>query len=87
MDALPGVDLKMSASSVGYSYVMVVKSAEAAADLAETELALPVRGEGVDVRRSESGGLTAVEAAGAVVFEGAQPVGSGRPTVARHGVR
>ncbi|BCJ52200.1 hypothetical protein Asp14428_36750 [Actinoplanes sp. NBRC 14428] len=72
-EVLPGVDLKLTASSVGYSYVMVVKSADAADNATVANLALTVRGEGVDIRRSESGGIAAVDAAGEVVFEGAQP--------------
>jgi len=72
VEALPGVDVKVTASSTGYSYVMVVKSAEAAEDLA-AELKLPVQGQGLAMRKTASGGLSMVDGQGEVIFEGAQP--------------
>lgn len=72
-DVLPGVDLKMRASSVGYSYVMVVKNAEAAANPELTKLRLAVKAEGVRMRQNADGGLAAVDDSGATRFEGVQP--------------
>lgn len=74
VDALPGVDVKVSASSTGYSYVMVVKSAEAAANPALAQLSLPVEGDGLAMRKTGSGGLSMVDAQGRAIFEGAQPL-------------
>ncbi len=72
-EVLPGVDLKMRATSVGYSYVMVVKNAEAETISNLARLRLTVRGEGVEVREGVNGGLDAVDATGATVFSGAEP--------------
>ncbi len=69
----PGVDLRVEASAVGYSYVLVVKSADAAVDLDPADLRMDVRGEGLAVRAGEGGGLEAVDAAGDAVFAGAAP--------------
>jgi Concanavalin A-like lectin/glucanases superfamily len=74
VEALPGVDVKVSASGTGYSYVMVVKSAEAAADSALARLSLPVEGHGLAMRETGSGGLSMVDGDGSAVFEGDQPV-------------
>lgn len=72
-EVLPGVDLKLRASSVGYSYVMVVKNAEAETLSNLARLRLTVRGEGVEIREGANGGLDAVDEAGATVFSGAEP--------------
>jgi hypothetical protein len=74
VEALPGVDVKVSASSTGYSYVMVVKSPAAAANSALARLSLPVEGDGLEMRKTGSDGLSMVDADGTVVFEGAQPL-------------
>src|SRR5690349_1972439 len=74
VDALPGVDVKVTASSTGYSYVMVVKSAEAAANPELARLSLPVEGEGLRMRKTGSGGLSMVDGNGTAIFEGAQPL-------------
>ncbi|MFF1545803.1 LamG domain-containing protein [Streptomyces sp. NPDC058291] len=74
-EVLPGVDLRMTAEADGFSQVVVVKNAEAAANPALAELRLPVAGKGLTVRSSADGGLEAVDAqAGGVAFEAAQPV-------------
>ncbi|BCJ36040.1 hypothetical protein Athai_35430 [Actinocatenispora thailandica] len=67
-DVLPGVDLRLSAMVDGFSEVLVVKTREAAdnPDLASLQMGLAV--DGVSVSMTESGVLTAVDAAGATVF-------------------
>lgn len=72
-EVLPGVDLKMRATTVGYSYVMVVKNGEAETISNLARLRLTVRGEGVDVREGANGGLDAIDATGATIFSGAEP--------------
>ncbi|MFD4776708.1 LamG-like jellyroll fold domain-containing protein [Streptomyces sp. NPDC058382] len=74
-EVLPDVDLRMTADPDGFSQVLVVKSAEAAANPALAELKLPLEGKGLTVRGTDAGGLEAVDTqAGGVAFEAAQPV-------------
>ncbi|MFG3287777.1 LamG-like jellyroll fold domain-containing protein [Streptomyces sp. NPDC048179] len=74
-EVLPDVDLRMTAEADGFSQVLVVKSAEAAANPALTELHMPMEGRGLTVRSTVEGGLEAVDTqAGGVAFEAAQPV-------------
>ncbi|MEH0471965.1 LamG domain-containing protein [Streptomyces sp. B21-097] len=74
-EVLPGVDLRMTAEPDGFSQVLVVKSAGAAANPALAALKLPMAGKGLTVRPTATGGLEAVDAqAGGVAFEAAQPV-------------
>lgn len=72
-EVLPGVDLLASASVTGYSYVLEVKTPEAARNPELAELRLPVRSEGLDVGTGPTGGLQAVDASGERVFGGQAP--------------
>ncbi|MFI8187340.1 LamG-like jellyroll fold domain-containing protein [Streptomyces sp. NPDC085946] len=72
---LPGVDLKVTASTEGFSHVLVVKNAEAAANPDLVDLHLPVDSSSLELTESADGGLTATDSgAGGVVFEAPQPV-------------
>ncbi len=72
---LPGVDLVVRAQADGFSHVLVVKSAEAAANPKLTSISMPVRTEGVSVSEDDGGGLAVKdEASGGTVFEAPQPV-------------
>ncbi|MFI0999796.1 LamG-like jellyroll fold domain-containing protein [Streptomyces galbus] len=74
-DVFPDVDLRMTAEPDGFSQVLVVKSATAAANPALTALKLSMAGKGLTVRSTDSGGIEAVDTqAGGVAFEAAQPV-------------
>ncbi|GAA3817907.1 hypothetical protein GCM10022226_43080 [Sphaerisporangium flaviroseum] len=70
---LPGVDLKVTASVLGYSEVLVVKSRQAAANPALSKIRFGMRGTGVSVRRTETGGLRAVTEDGTSVFHAPAP--------------
>jgi len=67
-DVLPGVDLRMTATTEGYREVLVVTSASAAANPELKELSFPVRADGLSLRDGGSGGLSAVDDDGNAVF-------------------
>ncbi|MDG9700912.1 LamG-like jellyroll fold domain-containing protein [Streptomyces sp. DH37] len=70
-DVLEGVDLQLTATAEGYREVLVVKTAQAAANPALEEITLTAAGEGLSVVPGEGGGLRAVDADGNPVFRGA----------------
>ncbi|MGW3313797.1 LamG domain-containing protein [Streptomyces sp. NPDC001073] len=65
---LPGVDLRMTASTEGYREVLVVTSASAAANPELKELSFPVRADGLSLQGGGGGGLSAVDGDGNAVF-------------------
>ncbi|MFE4537416.1 LamG-like jellyroll fold domain-containing protein [Streptomyces scopuliridis] len=74
-DILPGVDLRMGAQEDGFTQLLVVKTAEAAASEKLAELSLDLAAEGVDVRETAEGGLEAVDqGAQSAVFEAPKPM-------------
>lgn len=74
-DVLDGVDLQVTASAEGFSHILVVKNAEAAANPELAELQLPVETDSVDLAEDPDGGLTATDpGAGGAVFEAPQPL-------------
>ncbi|WP_240529908.1 hypothetical protein [Streptomyces mangrovisoli] len=74
-DVLPGVDLKVTASAEGFSHVLVVKNAKAAANPELDTLQLPVDTSSVKLKETAGGGLTATDTgSGGTVFEAPQPV-------------
>ncbi|MFJ6570662.1 LamG-like jellyroll fold domain-containing protein [Streptomyces sp. NPDC091292] len=74
-DVLPGVDLRLGAQEDGFTQLLVVKSAEAAASQELAELRLKLDAGGMDVLKTSTGGLEAVDkGAGGAVFEAPQPM-------------
>nr|WP_234314820.1 LamG-like jellyroll fold domain-containing protein [Streptomyces sp. NRRL F-5135] len=74
-EVLPGVDLRMGAQEDGFTQLLVVKSAEAAASEKLAALRLGLAAEGVDVRETAEGGLEAVDqGAKGAVFEAPKPM-------------
>ena len=74
-NVLPDVDLRMGAQEDGFTQLLVVKSAEAAASKKLTELRLKLSADGMDVRENAQGGLEAVDqGAKNAVFEAPRPV-------------
>ncbi|MGW3288240.1 hypothetical protein ACWDR3_26755 [Streptomyces sp. NPDC001002] len=73
-DVLPDVDLRVTADTQGgWSEVLVVKNAEAAADPELSQLALSTRAKGVDVTDDGHGNLSATTPDGKVLFSAPQP--------------
>ncbi|MBK3577373.1 laminin G domain-containing protein [Streptomyces sp. MBT65] len=74
-NVLDGVDLKVTASAEGFSHVLVVKNAEAAADPELQQLQLPLDTTSLDLSETAGGGLEATDpGAGGAVFEAPQPL-------------
>ncbi|MGW7606104.1 LamG-like jellyroll fold domain-containing protein [Streptomyces sp. NPDC054766] len=74
-DVLPGVDLRMTAQQDGFSQLLVVKSADAAASTELSQLRLKLDAEGMQVEKTGDGGLAAIDqGAGSAVFEAPRPV-------------
>ncbi|WP_433517354.1 LamG-like jellyroll fold domain-containing protein [Nonomuraea sp. CA-143628] len=72
-EVLPGVDLKVTASVLGFSEVLVVKNREAAVNPELGTLGFGVRAEGLSVRKTPEGGVSAVTETGAEVFHAPPP--------------
>ncbi|WP_251073773.1 LamG-like jellyroll fold domain-containing protein [Streptomyces sp. ISL-111] len=73
-NVLPDVDLRMEARVDGFTQLLVVNSAEAAANEKLTELRLKLAAGGMDVRETDDGGLAAVDkGAQGTVFEAPRP--------------
>ncbi|SHI49210.1 LamG-like jellyroll fold domain-containing protein [Streptomyces sp. 3214.6] len=74
-EVLPGVDLRMTAQQDGFTQLLVVKSAEAAASAELSKLRLKLDADGMRVKETSDGGLTAIDqGAGSAVFEAPRPV-------------
>ncbi|WP_145497212.1 LamG-like jellyroll fold domain-containing protein [Streptomyces sp. CFMR 7] len=74
-NVLPDVDLRMEAQEDGFTQLLVVKSAEAAANEKLSELRLKLAADGMEVRETSGGGLEAVdEGAKGAVFEAPRPM-------------
>ncbi|MFJ8010713.1 LamG-like jellyroll fold domain-containing protein [Streptomyces fagopyri] len=66
-DVLPGVDLRLTATTEGYREVLVVNSASAAANPELKKLSFPVKTRGLSLRDGD-GGVSAVDDDGKTVF-------------------
>ncbi|MFD7237995.1 LamG domain-containing protein [Streptomyces syringium] len=74
-DVLPDVDLRVAAQVDGFTQLLVVKSAKAAASQELAQLRLKINAESVAVQETAQGGLTAVDqGAGGAVFEAPTPM-------------
>ncbi|GGX74376.1 hypothetical protein GCM10010298_44160 [Streptomyces microflavus] len=73
-DVLPDVDLKVKAGPAGFSSLLVVKTAEAAADPALKQVDFDLDTNGLAVRTDAHGNFTAVNPAGEVVFTAPTPL-------------
>lgn len=67
-EVLPGVDLRMTASVEGYREVLVVKTPAAAADPKVRQIRFGMSAEGLSVRSTAGGGLSAVAPNGQDLF-------------------
>jgi hypothetical protein len=72
-ELLPGVDLRLTANSTGYSEVLVVKDEQAAANPALSSFTLHAATTGLDLTGT-GGTLSATDDTGKVVFQGSTPI-------------
>ncbi|MFB6519606.1 LamG-like jellyroll fold domain-containing protein [Streptomyces sp. NPDC056401] len=73
VNVLPAVDLKLTAVDSGFTQVLVVKTAAAAANPKLEKLSMTVKGTGVGTTPGRDGGVRFVDADGRTVFD--SPVG------------
>ncbi|MCA2176373.1 DNRLRE domain-containing protein [Nonomuraea glycinis] len=73
-EVLPGVDLQVKADVDGFSHLLVVKTREAAANKALTELDYPLSTSGLSMKSTEGGNLEAVDGAGGTIFTASPPL-------------
>ncbi|NJQ07030.1 LamG domain-containing protein [Streptomyces lonarensis] len=73
-EVLPGVDLRVSAGSDGFTTLLVVKDREAAENPALRELRFELETDGVDVAVTDDGGLRAGGPGAEAVFEAPPPL-------------
>ncbi|WJV45854.1 LamG-like jellyroll fold domain-containing protein [Streptomyces flavofungini] len=74
-DVLPDVDLRMGAQADGFTQLLVVKSAKAAASSGLAELRLKLAADGMDVKETAEGGVEATDqGADGAVFEAPAPM-------------
>ncbi len=88
LDVLPGVDLRLTASTEGYQQVLVVKNREAALNPDLRQLKFDVRTEGLRLIPVAGGGLRAVDRDGESRFNGSSGLmwdSSGDSTAAQLG--
>ncbi|WP_030017610.1 LamG-like jellyroll fold domain-containing protein [Streptomyces monomycini] len=89
-DVLPEVDLRMGAQADGFTQLLVVKTAQAAASAELAQLRLKLSATGLQVKETAGGGLEAIdEGAQATVFEAPTPLmwdsSPGRPAAGTAG--
>ncbi|MFF3275898.1 LamG-like jellyroll fold domain-containing protein [Streptomyces chrestomyceticus] len=89
-DVLPEVDLRMGAQADGFTQLLVVKTARAAASAELAQLRLKLSATGLQVKETAGGGLEAIdEGAKATVFEAPTPLmwdsSPGRPAAGTAG--
>ena len=70
---LPGVDLRVSASSDGVHEVLIVTDAQAASNPSLRTLHFGITGDGLTVKAASDGGLSAIDSHGRQVFGGSTP--------------
>ncbi|WP_460543993.1 LamG domain-containing protein [Glycomyces halotolerans] len=64
----PGLDLQVQSDLDGFSYALVVKTPEAAADPQLTAIDIGINADGLTVTQDATGAVTAVDSAGETVF-------------------
>ena len=85
-EVLPGVDLAVTVSVLGFSEVLVVKSAEAAKQPALQTIRLTTSSNGLRTQVDDAGNTAAVDDAGRPVFQAGTPLlwdSAGTPVAAR----
>jgi len=86
-NVLPDVDLVVNVSPDAFSHVLVIKNAEAAQNPRLREISFGLEAADLALRETPDGGIDAVDGAGGVVFEAAQPImwDSGAPPATKSG--